>query len=75
MPAAEFKKNHAPSKRVSIYDIADELGYTAAAVHKAVDRFGYEPEETTPGGVRYFSRLVIALLREKMRKSPNGSQR
>jgi hypothetical protein len=58
---------------VSIYSIARELGYTPAAIHKAIDRYGYEPETVTPGGVRYFSRLIIQLLRDKMRKSPNGN--
>jgi hypothetical protein len=61
-----------PPKPVSIYDIAEELGYRAVAIHKAIERYGYEPEEVTPGGVRYFSRLIISLLREKMRRH-NGS--
>lgn len=69
MPSSSAK---APPKPVSIYDIAEELGYSAVAIHKAIERYSYEPEEITPGGVRYFSRLIIPLLREKMRRH-NGS--
>lgn len=59
-------------RRVSIYDIAEETGYTPAGIHKALDRLGIEPEDITPGGVRYFSPLAIEKLREHMRPSPRS---
>jgi hypothetical protein len=69
MPATE-----APSKQISIYDIAAATGYTPAGIHKAIERLGLEPEMTTPNGTRYFSRLVIPILKDHMRVKPkNGA--
>jgi hypothetical protein len=64
------------ANQVSIYDIADATGYSPAAIHKAIERFGYMPEYVTPGGARYFSHTLIEILKEKMRKhNCNGSKR
>lgn len=57
---------------LSIYDLAEKLGYTAAGVHKAIERLGIKPEQITPSGFRYFSPLAIDILREHMRTAPNG---
>jgi hypothetical protein len=59
-------------KQVSIYDIAEETGYTPAGVHKAIERLGIEPELITPSGARYFSRLAIDKLRQEMRTKPKN---
>lgn len=60
------------STPLSIYDLAEKLGYTAAGIHKAIDRLGIQPEQITPSGFRYFSPLVLGILREHMRAAPNG---
>jgi DNA-binding transcriptional MerR regulator len=59
-------------RRVSIYDIAEETGYSPSGIHRALDRLGIEPEDVTPGGVRYFSPLAIEKLREHMRTKPKN---
>lgn len=56
---------------LSIYDLAEKLGYTAAGVHKAIERLAIVPQQITPSGFRYFSPLVIEILREHMRTAPN----
>lgn len=58
------------STPLSIYDLAEKLGYSPAGVHKALERIGIKPEQVTPGGVRYFSPLAIDKLREHMRTPP-----
>lgn len=67
MPATEVR-----NKQVSIYDIAAETGYTPAGIHKAIERLSLDPELTTPNGTRYFSRLVIPILKEHMRAKPKN---
>lgn len=57
---------------LSIYDIAEETGYSAAGIHKAIERFGIEPDFTSRGGFRYFSPTVVDTLREQMRTSPKS---
>lgn len=56
------------AEQLSIYDIAARTGYSAAAIHNAVARFGIKAEEITPGGVRYFSENIIPILKARMRK-------
>jgi hypothetical protein len=66
MPAAT------QATQLSIYDIAEETGYTPAGIHKAIERLGIPPELITPGGVRYFSRLAVDKLKEHMRTKPKN---
>ena len=58
---------------LSVYDLAEKLGYTPAGVHKAIERLGIKPEQITPSGFRYFSPLALGILREHMRTAPNGN--
>lgn len=62
------------AKPLSVYDIAEEMGYTPAGVHKAIERLSILPEQVTPAGVRYFSPLIIEKLREHMRRSPGNDE-
>jgi hypothetical protein len=55
---------------LSIYDIAEQLGCSPPGVHKAIDRLGIEPAETTRSGYRYFKPSVVDILRKKMRLQP-----
>lgn len=57
---------------LSIYDLAEQMGYSHVAIYKAVKRLGIKPDQVTAGEQCFYSENILQILRDKMRKK-NGS--
>jgi hypothetical protein len=61
------KTDNKKTALLSVAQIAKQTGHSSVAVHKAIERFEIQPEQTTPSGYRYFPVDTVVFLKENMR--------